>query len=209
MNKQGKMSFALNLRRYLFSGLAAILPLFITFYVIYFVFQVTNRFAGRYINEFLLDKYGFSIPGLGLLFLLVFIILVGAFISNFAGKRIFKLLERFFYKTPIVAKIYPSAKKLSDFLFEDEERKKFKKVVLVEYPAPGSYSIGFLTNKGIEEFNKKTGKKLVTVLVPLSPMPYSGLLLALPEDKLIEVDMTINDALKLVLSSGVVVPDTE
>lgn len=79
-------------------------------------------------------------------------------------------------------------------------------MVLVEYPAHGSYSIGFLTNHGIDEFNKRAEKELVTVLVPLSPMPHSGLLLVLPKDKLIEVDMDVNDAVKLVLSGGVVVP---
>ncbi|MBD3426426.1 MAG: DUF502 domain-containing protein [Candidatus Omnitrophica bacterium] len=207
MVQDKKSTFGTRLRRYLISGIATVLPLFITFYIIGFLFHLANRFMGRYINDFLVANYGFSIPGLGLLLLVAVTVFIGAFVSNFVGRKLFSLAERFFYKTPVVANIYPSAKKLSDFLFKEEEKKKFRKVVLVEYPAPGSYSIGFLTNKGIDEFNRKTGKELITVLVPLSPMPYSGLLLILPKEKLLEVDMTINEALKLVVSSGVVVPE--
>ncbi|MBD3296028.1 MAG: DUF502 domain-containing protein [Candidatus Omnitrophica bacterium] len=194
------------LRRYLVSGFATILPLFITIYVIVLIFRISNRFAGRYINDLLMQNYGFTIPGLGLIFLLMIVLGVGAFVSNFIGHRIYAKIESIFYRAPLVARIYPSAKKLSDFLFKEKEREKFRKVVLVEYPAPGSYSIGFLTNEGIKEFNEKAEEQLVTVLVPLSPMPYSGLLLALPRKKIRELDMTINDAIKLVFSGGVVVP---
>jgi uncharacterized membrane protein len=207
MDKNGKNAFGVRLRKYLFAGLAAVLPLFITVYIVVLIFEISNTFAGRYINVFLMEKYGFTVPGIGLLLLLLMIMAVGVFVRNFVGGKIFSLAEGFFYRIPIVANIYPSAKKLSDFLFKEDARAKFKKVVLVEYPARGSYSIGFLTNDGIEEFNKKTEKELVTVLVPLSPMPHSGLLLILPKEKLIEIDMTVNDAVKLVLSGGVVVPE--
>lgn len=200
-------SFGRLLRKYLFSGLATVLPLFITFYIILIIFKFTNCFAGQYINAFLLDTFGFSIPGLGLIFLVLAVIGIGAFVSNFLGHSIFAFFDRLFHRMPLVANIYPSAKKLSDFLFSEEEQKKFRKVVLVEYPTPGSYSIGFLTNEGVRQFNDRTGRELVTVLVPLSPMPYSGLLLILPKEKLLEVDMTIHEAVKLVLSGGVVVPD--
>jgi uncharacterized membrane protein len=206
MDKKHKTTFAARLRRYLFSGLAVVVPLFITFYLILIIFQLSNRFAGRYINDFLERKYGFFVPGLGLVALVMVIMVIGALVSNFVGKKIFTVAERFFYKAPLIANIYPSAKKLSNFLFSEEQQKKFKKVVLAEYPAPGSYSIGFMTNEGVEEFNEKTGKHLVTVLVPLSPMPYSGLLLMLPKNKLTEIDMTVNEAIKLVLSGGVVIP---
>lgn len=194
------------LRRYLLAGLGTILPLFITIYVIVFIFRFSNRFAGRYINDLLMQNYGFTIPGLGLIFLLIFVLAMGAFVSNFIGHRIYSKIESIFYRAPLVARIYPSAKKLSDFLFKEEQREKFRKVVLVEYPAPGSYSIGFLTNEGIKELNEKAGEQLVTVLVPLSPMPYSGLLMVLPRDKIRELDMSINDAIKMVFSGGVVVP---
>ncbi len=209
MKKREKKAFWSKVRGYLLSGVATILPLFITVYVVVLVFQVTNRFAGKYINDLLIEKYGFSVPGLGLIILLLTVLATGIFVSNFIGSRIFRAAEKFFYKMPIVANVYPSAKKLSDFLFRNESEKKFKKVVLVEYPAPESYSIGFLTNEDVGEFNRKTQKELYTVLVPLSPMPHSGLLLILPREKIIEIDMTINDAIRLVLSGGVIVPDSE
>lgn len=207
MEKDRRITLGVRLRKYLFAGLAAVLPLFITVYIVVLIFEISNRFAGRYINAFLIEKYGFTVPGLGLLLLLLLIMAVGVFVRNFVGGKIFGLAEGFFSRIPIAANIYPSAKKLSDFLFKEDAPARFKKVVLVEYPAPGSYSIGFLTNDGIEEFNKRTEKSLVTVLVPLSPMPHSGLLLILPREKLIEIDMTVNEAVKLVLSGGVVVPE--
>jgi uncharacterized membrane protein len=209
MEHKSKITLGTCLKRYLVAGLATVGPLFITFYFIFIIFKIANKFAGSYINDLLINNYGFSIPGLGFIFLLITIVIIGAFVSNFIGKKIFTLAERFFYKTPLIANIYPSAKKLSDFLFNEEQQKKFRKVVLVEYPSPGSYSIGFLTNEGLQELNEKIGNKLITVLVPLSPMPYSGLLLILPKDKLIEVDMTVNDAVKLVLSGGVVIPESK
>ncbi|MBD3379805.1 MAG: DUF502 domain-containing protein [Candidatus Omnitrophica bacterium] len=207
MRKKAGTTIGARLRKYLFTGLATLLPLFITFYIIVFIFEFTNRFAGRHINDLLMREYGFAIPGLGLILLTAFVILAGALVSNFLGRKLFELAERFFYKAPLVANIYPSAKKLSDFLFREEEKKKFRKVVLVEYPSPGSYSVGFVTNEGVEDFDKKTGEELVTVLVPLSPMPYSGLLMVLPREKLFEIDMTVNEAIQLVLSGGVVTPD--
>lgn len=209
MEEQNKRTLAMRLKRYLLAGLATVVPLFITFYFILLIFQLTNRFSGRYINDLLMENYGFYVPGLGLIFLVLITIAIGAFVSNFLGHSVFSFFDRIFHRMPLVGNIYPSAKKLSDFLFNEEEKKKFRKVVLVEYPAPGSYSIGFVTNEGLKEFNEKTSSELVTVLVPLSPMPYSGLLLVLPKDKLIELDMTINDAIKLVLSGGVVVPSSK
>jgi uncharacterized membrane protein len=209
MARENKKTFGTNLKRYFFSGLTAVVPVFITFYLILVILRTANKFAGRYLNDFLVDNYGFSVPGLGLIFLVAAIILIGGFVSNFLGERLLVFFDRIFNKMPLIGSIYPSAKKLTEFLFKEENQKKFKKVVLVEYPSPGSYSIGFLTNEGVDEFNEKTRKDLVTVLVPLSPMPYSGMLLILPKEKLIEIEMTIDEAIKLVLSGGVVVPDRQ
>jgi uncharacterized membrane protein len=195
-----------NLRRHFLSGLAALLPVILTVYIIALALRLTNNLAGNYINHILREKYGFIIPGLGLVLLGLMVMGAGMFVNNFLGGKIFKLTEKLLYRIPLVANIYPAARKLSDFLFKAENNRQFRKVVLVEYPTSGSYSIGFLTNEGVEQFNCATGKELVTVLVPLSPMPYSGLLLVLPREKMVEVDMKINEAVGLVLSGGVVVP---
>lgn len=194
------------LRKYILTGLAVLFPLFITVYIIIFVFKLGNRFAGRYINAFLSENYGFAIPGLGLIFILLFLIVIGFVSSNFIGRRILPFFEKIFMKIPLVANLYPSAKQLSDFLFRMDKKKEFKKVVLVPYPVHGSYSMGFITNEGLSVSDKENNEEIVSVLVPLAPAPFSGVLLFLPKKKIKILDIPIDDAIKLIVSGGVVLP---
>jgi uncharacterized membrane protein len=207
MRNGNEASFIDIMKRYFFTGVGALLPLVVTIYIIYAILRFANDSAGRYFNSILLDTYGFTVPGMGLIVLALIVFAAGFIMSNFLGRKLYKAFERLFLRIPLVSNIYPSVKELSDFLFKAEEKRKFKKVVLVEYPVKGSYSIGFVTREQWEEINEKTAAELMTVLVPFSPMPYSGLLLFLPEEKLIPLDISMNDAVKLVLSGGVVISD--
>jgi len=197
------------LRRYFFSGLAVIFPLFITIYIIVVIFHFGDRLAGAPINSFLESNYGYRIPGLGLLILLLLIIAAGIFSSHFLGKKILPFFERMFMKIPFVASLYPSAKQLSDFLFKADKRKQFKKVVLVPYPVKSSYSIGFVTNEALKIIEEDNKEKLITVLVPLAPAPFSGVLLFLPKEDIKLLDISIDEAIKLIVSGGVVGPSNE
>ena len=205
MKAAGRDRCADLLKRYFITGVGALLPLVVTVYIIFVILRFANNSAGRYLNSVLSDNYGFMIPGLGLIVLALVVFVSGFIMSNFLGRKLYKAFEKLLLRIPLVANIYPSVKELSDFLFRAEKKRKFKKVVLVEYPVKGSYSIGFVTREQWTEINEKTGSELITVLVPFSPMPYSGLLLFLPEKKIIPLDIGMNDAVKLVLSGGVVI----
>ncbi len=195
------------LKRYLIAGIALTLPLFITIYLILVFFRFTDRFAGKFINNYLFYNYGFRIPGLGVLFLLLVLLGVGFLSSHFIGRKIFPVVERYFLKIPFVANIYPSAKQLSDFLFGAADgRDKFQKVALVQYPFRGSYSIGFVTNESLEELNRVAGERLISVLIPLAPAPFSGIIVMLPPDRIKVLEMSFDQAIKFIVSGGVVSP---
>jgi uncharacterized membrane protein len=197
------------IRKYFFTGIATLLPLVLTVYVFMLVFDFSNRLAGKYINIFLYEQYGFSIPGLGLVFLLLFIIAIGFLANLLIGKKTYKFFENVLVKVPFINTVYRPAKELTNFLFDAETKEKFKKVVLVEYPHKENYCIGFVTSEGFEELNSKAEKELISVLVPLAPAPFSGILLYLAEEKVKTLDITIDQAIKLIVSGGVVLPTKE
>lgn len=194
------------IKRYFFTGIATLLPLAITVYIIIAVFQFSNQIAGKYINAFFRERFGYAVPGLGFIFLLFVIIGVGFLVSLFLVRRIFQFFENIFVKIPLISNLYPSAKKLTNFLFDSKTKEKFKKVVMVEYPGEESYCLGFVTSEGFKELNDKAEKELVSVLVPLAPAPFSGLLLYLPKNKIKLLDIAVDQAIKLIVSGGVVLP---
>ncbi len=200
------MKLARRARKYILTGLAVLFPLFITVYIIVFVFRLGDRFVGNYINGFLMRNYSFTVPGLGLIVIILLLLIIGVISSNFIGKKFLPFLERVLLKIPVVANLYPSAKQLSDFLFRMDRKKEFKKVVLVPYPVHDSYSMGFITNEGISVAADKNNENLVSVLVPLAPAPFSGVLLFLPRKKIKILDMQVEDAVKLIVSGGVLLP---
>lgn len=194
------------LKRYFFLGIAAILPLFLTVYIIVWILLFFDRITGKFIDPFLIRKFGFSIPGLGLVITILAVVTIGMLYTLFIGKRLYSFIEKLFLKIPFLSAIYPSLKQLSDFLFRGDKRSNFKKVVLAEYPSQGRYAIGFITNEDLKELTQKTGNELISVFVPFPPSPFSGLLVLVPKDKITELDISIDEALKFIVSGGVVQP---
>ena len=194
------------IKRYLLAGIGVILPLFITLYVVLLLFKFADGIAGRYINSFLLERYGFSVPGLGMVILVTVIIITGMVSSLVITRRIFPFFERLLLRLPFVAYIYPSVKRLSNFFFETSVKNKYKKVVLVEYPQDGSFSIGFITNENLPRLSQKSGQPLVSVYVPLAPTPFSGFILLVPRRKIEVLNMSVEQAVKFIVSGGVIAP---
>jgi uncharacterized membrane protein len=193
------------LKRSLWAGIATIFPLFITIYAIILIFRFADKFVGKYLNLFLVEQYGISIPGIGLIVLLVVLVVVGLLSRIFLGRWLTSVIDKLFKKTPLIANIYPSAKKLSDFLFSEEEsKKKFRKVVLVEFPTQGSWSIGFITNDKLDDFKEALSDEFVCVFVPLAPAPFSGFVYWAAKNKVKEINISVDQAIKFVLSGGVV-----
>ncbi|MBD3263500.1 MAG: DUF502 domain-containing protein, partial [Candidatus Omnitrophica bacterium] len=137
--------------------------------------------------------------------LLLFIV-TGFFSTRFIGRKIFPLAEKVFFKIPLLSSIYSSLKQLSDFLFKESKRKKFKKVVLVPYPRDGSYSLGFITNEELDDFGPQKGLSLISVFVPLAPAPFSGIILFLPEEEVVVLDISVEQGIKCIVSGGVIPP---
>jgi uncharacterized membrane protein len=119
------------IRKYLLAGLGILLPLFISLYIIYF--SLSDRFAGRFINVYLKDTYGFIIPGVGFFLIAAMLVITGFVTTRLIGQKLFSLLEIMLIKVPLLANLYPPAKQLSDYLFKKQKYEEFKKVVLVEF----------------------------------------------------------------------------
>lgn len=193
------------LRKYFLSGVILILPIFITIYILVGLFRFSDGLLGKYINYYFRSNFGYTIPGLGLLLFLAVILITGFFAANFLGKRLLHLLERWFIKLPLVSKIYPYVKQFIDLVLT-KERPSFKKVVLVEYPRKGVYSLGFVMNEAMAEVERKTGRQIVTVLIPSVPNPYSGFFVFCNKEDVVYLDISIEDGIKLVVSGGVLQP---
>jgi uncharacterized membrane protein len=188
------------LRRYLIAGIVVIAPIGITVWILWNVFSVVDRNAKKVLGEAFND-----VPGVGFVLFFAVIILVGIFATNIIGRRLISVGEKIMTRIPLANRIYSAVQQIST-AFLGSTRSIFDKVVLIEYPRKGIYSLGFLTTEGSGEVQRKTDEQVVCVFVPTTPNPTSGMLIFVPKDQIIHLDMTTEDGLKLVISGGVVVP---
>lgn len=194
------------LRRYLVTGLLVVVPIFLTVYVVLVIFKFADNILGRYFNVYIKGKLGFYIPGLGFLISVFFIIFIGFLASRFLGKRVFLILERWFSNLPLINKIYPALKQIVSFILAQKEF-GFKKVVLVQYPSKGLWSMGFLTNEQFKKINETCGQELVSVFLPTTPGPLTGFIVFVPKGEVRFLDISVSDALKIIISGGVFKPN--
>ena len=195
------------LQRYVLAGLVVLVPITVTCYILVVIFQFADGLLGKFINRYLQRAYGYSIPGLGLLLTFLLIVGVGAIISsNMVARRIYRWTEQGFARLPLVRNIYPSIREIAEFFFEKDRRVAFRKVVLVEYPSPGLWSIGFVTNEEPPVVNATLARTVYAILISTPPSPFSGPIIFLPPEKVKFLDITVEEGLKLVMSGGVLVP---
>ena len=192
-------------KRYFFTGFFLILPVFITAYVLYAIFMFIDGIWGKIINFYLRKYLGFGIPGLGFILGVLTILAVGFVATNLFGKRLLDFFERIFRKFPIIKMIYDPAKQIVDS-FTSHENPAFKKVVLVEYPSKGIWSIGFLTNESFKEATEKTGEELLHVFIATTPSPFTGFLVLIPRRDVRILDIPVESGIKLIVSGGIVKP---
>lgn len=194
------------IKRYFITGLLVLVPLFITLWVLTILIGMMDQ-------SLLLLPYswrpeaqlGMSVPGLGALLTLGIIFITGVIATNFFGKRIIMFWEALLCRVPVVKSIYYSVKQVSDTLFSDSGQ-AFRKALLVQYPREGSWTIAFLTGKpGGDVVNHLQGD-YVSVYVPTTPNPTSGFFLMMPKEDVIELKMSVDEALKYIVSMGVVAP---
>ena len=200
------------LKRSFVTGLVVLLPLGVTFIVIKFLLEkigqpASTLFFGSWSS--LLDKQWFEIiVSILSIFIVIAIITIFGWLSKFfLGKSVLKFTEGLIQNVPFINTIYNTVKQIVDTLGKNKQA-VFQKAVLVHFPNETMYSIGFLTNRSVGETQEKTKETVCNVFVPTTPNPTSGFLIMVPEDKLVVLDMSVGDAIKLIISGGAVTPET-
>lgn len=189
------------LRTYFIAGLLVFLPLAVTYTVLAWLFRVLDNFLGRVFTLL----FGYAVPGLGLIATVVVIFLMGAVVTNVLGRRLVGALEAILMRIPLARTIYSATKQISDSIFI-KRRGAFQRAVLVEWPRKGLYSVGFVTGESIGETQAKTPQRVFNVFIISTPNPTTGFLILVPEEEIISLEMSVEDALKLVISGGIVSP---
>ena len=194
------------LRKYLIAGLLVWLPLAATIVIVKLVIDLLDKtillLPPEYRPEILL---GFSVPGLGVILSIGILLLTGVLAANLLGRRLVSFWEGILGRIPLVRNIYNAFKQISTTVLSDES-KSFRKVVLVEYPKENIWSIGFLSNQHVDIESDAIKNEMAAVFVPTTPNPTSGFIVMIPEKNVIEVDMTVEEGFKFIISMGVIVP---
>lgn len=188
------------LRSYLLAGLVVWLPILITFVVLRFIIDLLDSLIPTtYQPEHLLGHY---IPGVGVIFSLALLLLTGVLATNFLGQRLVAWNDSLLSRIPLVRSIYKAVKQVINAVMSTNSE-AFRKVILVEYPRKGLWSLAFQTGVGSVELNTKTNEELISVFIPTTPNPTSGFLFMVPKREVVELDMSIDAALKYIISLGV------
>ena len=194
------------LRKWFFAGLLVVLPVAVTVWVVQWIIGTLDQTLLILPGAWQPDRVlGFHVPGLGVLLALAILLLVGAIASNFVGRHLLAWSDRIFNRIPVVRSIYSGVKQVSDTLFS-ESGNAFRTAVLVQWPRPDVWTIGFVTGApGGDVVNHLAGEYL-SVYVPTTPNPTGGYFVMLRKSDCIELRMTVDEALRYVISMGVVVP---
>lgn len=195
------------MKKYLITGLLIWIPLVITFWVLRAIVTTADDLVSGVLPlAWRPDTwFGFPLPGVGLVVTVLVLLGTGIFASNILGQRLVRGWEGTVSRIPVVKSIYNGVKQVSDTLFSPGGQ-AFRKALLVEYPRAGSWTIAFQTGTPSGEVRRHLAEEHVSVYVPTTPNPTSGFFLMMPRDKVIELDMSVDEALKYVISMGVVAP---
>lgn len=205
------------IRTYLFIGTLAALPAIATIYVLQLLFSIIDPMLGIAVADLLhwiglvhfplkigALKFETYVPGVGMLLTLVLLILIGMLTRSFFGKQIIKFTEGFFSRIPIARSIYSTVQQMTSAFVQDQSA--FKRVVMIQYPRKGLYTLGFYTADSNDEVIEKANKPMVNVFLPTTPNPTSGWMVLVPKEDVIFLDMSVEEGLKYIISGGVVVP---
>ena len=226
--------FRLKFRRYFLAGLAALLPIILTLFIVVQIYRwIVPSIVwalGEIISWFVGGVTPMPVPGespgmarlravavvllestaaqtvLSILLAIVIVYVVGYVVSSYMGQMLFDSLDKLLKRFPIVKVIYPYAKQFTDSIFSNDKTSKFRKVVAIQYPRVGMYALGFLMGEGVKELTDRAGRRLVTVFVPSAPTPVMGWVALVPEDEVINLDLTVDGALRMIISLGILGP---
>jgi len=187
----------LRLRNTLTAGLLLLIPLLITYWILGVAFRGLDGVFGPLIERVL----GMKIPGIGIILLVILVYIAGLLAGNFVGRSLIHTGQRMLMRVPLISYIYDTSKQLIES-FSGSTKTGFKRVVMIEYPRAGAWAVGFLTSVTRDE----TGKSLGIVYIPTAPTPNTGWVALLPLEDIYDTDLSVQDALRLTVSAGIVSP---
>ena len=193
--------FGVRLRRYWVAGILVLAPTALTLWVVWKLFKFFDDILGGQLRA-----RGISVVGLGFVLLNALLLLLGFVAANFFGKRAFALWDRLMHRVPLINKIYATLRQIAELLLGPARVGSFGKVAIVEFPSPGSWGIGFVTSTAAGEAGEKLDRKVCSLFIPSAVNPTTGFLLVVPEEKVTYLDMTPEQAMKMIVSAGALVP---
>jgi len=207
-------------KRYFLRGLAVLVPTIVTIWIFVWGYSFINDTISVHIKnglEYLIIHVGGSEKELskpwisgalsiaGFLIALVAVCIVGALLASVVGRTLWRIVEKFIMNTPFLRRVYPYVKQVTDFLLtQNEHEKMFSRVVAIEYPRKGIWSIGLVTGSGLKKIVNNVQKEFLTILIPNSPTPVTGYVIMVPKEQTIALDMTIEEAFRFAISAGVI-----
>jgi uncharacterized membrane protein len=191
------------LRRYFFVGLIVIAPVGVTVFVLRWIFQTVDAILGRPLQAAL----GFSVPGLGFVLLGLVVVAVGWIVHRAVGRRLLNAWNQMLVRFPVAGRLYNAASQIVQSVASDKSR-LFKRTVLIPYPHEGSWTMAFVTSEDAPVLTQALGVPCVSVFVPTPPNPATGVVLVVPRERLIPIDVSLEEAFKFIISVGAFVPTT-
>jgi uncharacterized membrane protein len=195
------VSIGVRLRRYYVAGILVLAPTALTAWVVWNLFTFFDDILGGELRV-----RGISVLGLGFLLLNLLLLVLGFVATNLVGKRLFGLWDRLMNRVPLINKIYATLRQIAELLLGPSRVGSFGRVAIVEFPSPGTWGLGFVTSTARGEASEKTGQKLCSVFIPSAVNPTTGFLLVVPEQKVTYLEMTPEQAMKMIVSAGALVP---
>lgn len=221
-------------KSYFLRGLAVLLPTILTIWIFVWAYTFIQEKIGIHINRGLVwlivhvqaergipkeelkqeltDIFVEGAAGsmVGFLIALVAVWVVGVLLASVIGKTLWRVIENFIMNAPFLRRVYPYVKQVTDFVLTPEEQEKlFSRVVAVEYPRKGIWSIGLVTGSGLRKVAENVEKEFLTILIPNSPTPITGYVIMVPREQTIALDMTVEEAFRFAISAGVIAPDNQ
>jgi uncharacterized membrane protein len=188
------------------TGLAVTIPIGLTIYILIFLISLMDGMLNIIPSRLHPDQVlGFRIPGLGIIFTLILILAMGLMTRSILGRRLLLWGETLVYKIPLVRGIYQALKQIV-FAMMGTKGESFKRVVLVEFPRKGLYTVAFVTGIASGEVQEKTEERCINIFIPTTPNPTSGFYMMVPENQVVRLDMSVEEAFKLIMSGGIVTP---
>jgi len=206
-DEKSKLGLLYKLRNYFTTGLLLLAPTAVSIWILIQTFKIFDGILGKLYTRYVFDRLGLEAPpGLGAVTLTVIIILIGMLARLYAGRKLFALWEKAINYVPLINRIYLAVRQLSDS-FATGGGIIFQRPVIIEYPREGLYSIGFVTRDCDAPFCNIVGRDVSSVFIPTTPNPTSGILVFVPREHMKPLNMTVEDAMKLIISAGKVTPD--